>query len=574
VLVSTDPFGYRTTYAYDALGNLTSVTDARAKTTSFGYDENSNLTRITDALTHQTNLTYFASNLLQTRTDALSRQESFTYDPKGNLATWTDRKNQVTEYRYNAYDRPTFIGYKRQGSPGSYTYESTLTLGYDGGWRLTSVADSTTGAGTITRAYDDLDRITTDTQPQGTTTYTYWDDGRRKTMTAGNQAVTNYSWYANGTLQQISRGSATVGFTYLPNGLPKVTTLPSGVTETYGYSNANELTQIAYAQGANLGTIAYGYDGAGRRSTVFDTWARTGLPTATTTNAVYDAANQISSWNGTANTHDANGNVTAAGTQTLTWNARNQLTATSAGTASFVYDGLGRRIKKVVSGTTNKFLYDGLNPVQEQNNSGTVTSNLITGLGLDQTYQRSLSGVNYDLMTDALGSTVGLYSAGAVSHTFTYQPYGASTQTGSGTHPYRFTGREWDGTTNLQFNRTRYYNPTWGRFTAEDPAGVATSGVNLFAYGDERPTIVRDPLGLESVSSGGCGTLGLICAWDWFLGDIVKFGGQCALGAASAVEAFNRTAPPPGQLPPAMEELVTAARAVVAGAGCIAGLLT
>lgn len=58
--------------------------------------------------------------------------------------------------------------------------------------------------------------------------------------------------------------------------------------------------------------------------------------------------------------------MTAAGSQTFTWNARNQLTATSGGSASFVYDGMGRRIKKVISGATTKFLYDGLNPVQEQ----------------------------------------------------------------------------------------------------------------------------------------------------------------------------------------------------------------
>jgi RHS repeat-associated protein len=190
-------------------------------------------------------------------------------------------------------------------------------------------------------------------------------------------------------------------------------------------------------------------------------------------------------------------------------NARNQLTATSGGTSSFLYDGLGRRIKTVVSGATTRYLYDGANPVQEQNNAGTPTADLLTGLGLDQTYQRTVSGTSYNYLSEALGSTVALVAGSTVSPEYTYEPYGASTQTGTIANPYRFTGREWDGATGLQFNRARYYNPTWGRFISEDPQGFAAGDPSLYRYVQDAPITAVDPVGLDS---GG--------SWSWLCGGV------------------------------------------------------
>ena len=96
-----------------------------------------------------------------------------------------------------------------------------------------------------------------------------------------------------------------------------MTTLPSGVTETYGYSNANRSPRSPMPK---VRTSARSPTDTTIRPMVHRVrhMGTDELPTATT-DAVYDAANQISSSNGTANTHDANGNVTAAGPQTFTW---------------------------------------------------------------------------------------------------------------------------------------------------------------------------------------------------------------------------------------------------------------
>ena len=82
-------------------------------------------------------------------------------------------------------------------------------------------------------------------------------------------------------------------------------------------------------------------------------------------------------------TYDNNGNLISLtdvdGTTDYTWNARNQLTDISGPsmTASFVYDGLGRREMKTIGGSTTEFLYDGVNPVQETDGVN-VLANMLT----------------------------------------------------------------------------------------------------------------------------------------------------------------------------------------------------
>jgi YD repeat-containing protein len=116
---------------------------------------------------------------------------------------------------------------------------------------------------------------------------------------------------------------------------------------------ASELTGITYMLGSNtLGALTYAYDLAGRRTVVGGSYARTGTPQAVTS-ASYNANNQLTIWKGTNLTYDMNGNLTSDGTNTYTWNARNQLVSISGGvTASFQYDPFGRRVSKTIGGTT------------------------------------------------------------------------------------------------------------------------------------------------------------------------------------------------------------------------------
>jgi len=98
-------------------------------------------------------------------------------------------------------------------------------------------------------------------------------------------------------------------------------TLPNGITVNYGYDTDSRISSISYQTGlANIiGTLSYMYDSAGRRMQVGGTLSRTNLP-ATVSSASYDAANELTIWNGTTISYDANGNIANDGAATYTWN--------------------------------------------------------------------------------------------------------------------------------------------------------------------------------------------------------------------------------------------------------------
>jgi RHS repeat-associated protein len=216
--------------------------------------------------------------------------------------------------------------------------------------------------------------------------------------------------------------------------------------------------------------------------------------------------------------YDLDGNISSYGSQTYTYDARGQLASTSGGTASFSYDGLGRRVSKTVSGTTTSYLYDGGNIVQDT--TGATVGNEMEGPGVDQTWYRAettgRTTTPRSYLADALGSTLALADPAAtpvVKASYTYDPYGNATVTGSApTNPFTFTGREQDGATGLQYNRARYYCPTFGRFVSEDPLGFHGSGTNVYGYAAQSPINLSDALGLTKSCGGFFGSFSCINA--------------------------------------------------------------
>jgi len=485
----TDPLSRTVSYTYDALDQMTKVKDPLNNETLSTYDPNGNLLTVTDANQHATTYTYNNMDRVETRTDALSNSESYQYDLKGNLTQFTDRKEQVTAYGYDALDRRVFAGFMMGPGP---MYESTINYTYDAGSRPAEIVDS--ASGTITRGYDMLDRLTSETTPQGTVNYTYDRVGRRETMTVSGQAATSYAYDAGDRLTQITQGTSTVSFAYDEAGRRTSLTLPNGIVVNYTYDAGSQLKAISYQKdGAALGDLGYGYDLAGRRVGLSGSFARTGLPDEVST-AVYNANNQLTQWGSATLTYDANGNTQAAGANSYTWNARNQLAAASG--ASFTYDAVGRRLGKTASGIATNYIYDGANPVQELAGS-TPVANLLTG-ELDEYFLRTETTGSASFLTDALGGTVALADeTGALTTHYTYEPFGKTAVTGAGTtNSFAFTGRELDAT-GLYYHRARYYSPTMGRFISEDPIGLAAGDGNLYAYVGNDPNDFADPFGLD-----------------------------------------------------------------------------
>jgi len=486
----TDPAGRQTQYQFDNLNHITQVTDPEGNQTSFTYDPSGNLLTLTDELQHTTVYTYDSMDRVATRTDPLQRSDTYAYDLGGNLASFTDRKNQTTNYSYDGLNRVARIGFGAQNGQ----YASTISYTYDAGNRMTQAVDSISGL--ITRGYDGLDRLTTETTPQGSISYSYDPAGRRSAMQVAGQPQVTYSFDNSNRVTQIVQGSSTIAFSYDNDGRRSTLTLPSGIVGSYSYDQDWNLTGIAYALNSNsVGNLTYNYNALGQRVSTAGSLATTVLPTALSS-ASYDAANQLTSWNSAAMAYDADGNLTSDGTNVYSWDTRNHLSTINSGaTASFGYDAFGRRASKTILGTTTSFLYDRTNPIQELTGSA-PKANLIEG-AVDEYFIRSDSGGYAEFLTEGLGSTIALAdSSGALQTLYSYDPFGNSMQSGgSTTNSFAYTGRENDGT-GLYFHRARYYSPILQRFISEDPIGFL-GGSNLYAYAQNDPLDFVDPWGLK-----------------------------------------------------------------------------
>jgi RHS repeat-associated protein len=299
------------------------------------------------------------------------------------------------------------------------------------------------------------------------------------------------------------------------------TTYMNGITRDNSYDDAGQLTAITYtnADGSVLGDLAYTYDNGGRRIATSGSLARTALPDVLPDAAV-DAANRLTAAGTQTLTYDANGNLSGDGSRQFVWNARNQLVQIkdSAGAviAAFTYDALGRGQTKTVDGVATGYVYDGWNIVQELAGAASANSDPATvkasyvGAGLDEVFAQ-LSGTGQSAailtyLTDALGSTIRLVdAAGAKVVEYTYDPYGNTTADAAASNPFQYTGRENDGT-GLNYYRARYYSPNLARFISSDPIGL-DGGINSYGYAAGNPIIFTDPNGLSCVYIQATGSI-------------------------------------------------------------------
>jgi YD repeat-containing protein len=150
--------------------------------------------------------------------------------------------------------------------------------------------------------------------------------------------------------------------------------------------------------------------------------------------------NSLTNWNGTSIGYDLNGNMLSDGTNSFSWNARNQVATLNS--VSLQYDGFGRRTKNLQN---TAFLFDGANAVQELSGS-TATANLISG-SIDEIFARTDSTGTYTPLKDALGSTIALVDASGILATqYAYDPFGNTITSGAAnSNGYQYTGRENEG---------------------------------------------------------------------------------------------------------------------------------
>lgn len=556
----TNQLNLTTNYSRDSIGNILMITDAENRTTQFAYDvmnrvtsrifpdltslnvtydQKGNMITYTDAKNNINTFTYDQRERMTSRTDPLGKTEIFSYDGNGNIVKKTDRKNQTTIFDYDQLNRiimkslpgnnDTNFVYDQSGNITSITDpDSVLIFNYDGGSRLTSA--STTGS---------------PNQPDVTLTHTYDSSGNRSTMTDPT-GTTNYSYDVLNRLTSIINSSSQT-FTFNYDDVNRLTqkTFPNNVINTFGYDTKSQLTSIVNdISENNFSTFTYSYDDIGRRiqlSTTrtditvnniltygYDLQSRLtsstnplpSLPDETfiydnngnrirrdgqTFDSIYDNTNRLIENEEYLYEYDDNGNLdlkTEKNTNEITdftYDPENRLIIFSKPgvTASYKYDGLGRRIEKNVNGNIKRYVYDGFDLLLEYDGNNVLEANYTHGLGIDSLLFAERQGAQLNYHTDGLNNTTEITDAtGAVVKSYAYDSFGnIVSENGTIENSFTYTGREFDSESGLYYYRTRYYDPSTGRYIQEDPIGLL-GGINLYSYVSNNPVNFIDPFGL------------------------------------------------------------------------------
>jgi len=489
-VATTSPSGARAAVLYNNYGEVTNQTDALNQITSLAYDPVGNLISLMDARGNTTTWAFNPSNQITSRTDGLGVQDFFTYDLDGNQVSHTLRDGTRDDDAFDNLNRLRIASF----GAANRAYDTTVQYIYDPSSRLVEVIDSV--GGTIARTYDDRDRLLKETTPQGAISYGYDQASRQTRMTLSGQPLVRYDYDNADQLTRIQGAPGIASFVHDVDGRLAKLTYPTGMVMQRSYDAASQLVSIIYSQATTtVGDLAYNYDLSGRRTAVTGTLAAMSLPAADSTRT-YNADNEALTANGATLAYDTRGDLTDDGTHTYQWNARGQLTSIDGTADAFTYDGFGRRTTSSVGGSLTVFRYEGNNPVQQT--TGPLKDSYLTAFGPDSYLTVTEGSTTSGMISDALGSVVGLTdSSGTVQTTYTYDPYGSATRTGaSQSNSRQFTGRENDST-GLDFFRARYYMPSLGRFVSQDPLDLA-AGPNEYAYVGDNPVDTTDWSGMSS----------------------------------------------------------------------------
>jgi len=563
--VVEDPDGlkYKTSYEYDALDDLTKVTQGDPATTpeyetrTFGYDT---LRRLTSSTQPESGITQYA------------------YDADGNLTSKIDSRNVTTTYTYDALNRLT----KKQYSDGTPTvdlaYDAPSSTAPNGIGRLWSVANANATTWTYydergnvassaqatlgqtyatVYAYDLADSLISEAYPSGRVINTAYDQAERPSTVSGTLGVaaknyaTGIAYAPHGAMRLYGFGNNiwhAVNFNsrmqpyqiwdVIDNDPDKIlrsqclywgsTRDPQGGCPAPNDSDNNgNLMESTFGYGAGGSTTSptfdetYRYDGVNRLISVEngDLWSRyfaydqysnmwlCGWPgiaangsapaanyCSQTPSGIFNTANRF----GTGS-YDAAGNQLTVAGSNLTYDAENRITKAlqpGIGYVDYGYDGNGRRVFKSNSyGSQTIYVYDA---------EGKLVAEYSLGVGTVSPCQTCYLSLDHlgstRLVTDQGGNTVSRHD---------YIPFGEEIQANSGgrdgtfgTQDFvnqKFTGKERDQETGLDYFGARYYDSALGRFTSPDPLGgslLDPQTLNKYAYVRNNPLALTDPTGM------------------------------------------------------------------------------
>jgi RHS repeat-associated protein len=587
----TDQAGRWKTYETDAFDNVTKVTEPNPQgganhETTYAYDMLNRLTTVTMPRSGTTQTRQFAYNTLgqlQSTVNPENGTTTLAYNTDGSLFSKTDQKTQRIEYSYDSFQRVSQV---RKYLPGYQTddpcqrvnyyydtnpFESTFT---QNGWGRLAVAeygeptctggqyresysytsgglpvkkklwvyDSSIGVGSLLGewSYDNEGKMLTvkypdtyDSQGNPLTgrTYTNGYDSAGRLATLVDNRPGNYTWISGTAYNDAGQVTQLTGTNFSEqreyNERLQVTRINyPGLTDTHYYYPANPLNDGRIARrNVNGVNKAYTYDSLGRLATAgsasytYDGFGNRLQQTSPAMYLTYNASNnRITS---TGYSYDDNGNLTAMPNLTMSYDVENRLAQaqTPAVTENYRYAPSGQRVWKQKSGSNEWYFY-GVD--------GRLIGTYVPCQYYGTLFQEQSTNVYFGGRTLQAQNITGIKQdrLGTTSYTTTtYAPYG---DTGISPPPYGdglgFTGYYRDGTsTGLDYAQQRYYAPSIGRFTSADPympsAAIAKpQSWNRYAYVSNDPVNFVDPSGLkEKGVPDGVPITGPFCSINGFM---------------------------------------------------------
>ena len=510
--------GFSYGFAYDGFGNTMSASVAGTQVVSYEYESgNGNLSKVTYGNGDYIRYTYDDQDRLKLSyyKSASAEEEvklhEYVYDREGNLYQVTAHMAGKT-YRlsYDLLDRLMRVT-DEEGNSYTYTYDVNNCMVKMNHTCGTSSADTS-------YTYDkDSREVTTKCASSYTRTTTYDKFGRVTKRSWNTQAVFNtvYTYLDNGNNRfslpkTVKNGTELLEYAYDANG--NITSIKDSAGEsTYQYDELNQL--IRENNHVLDKTLTYHYDLGGNLTAVkeyaFTTEEALPAQPQKTETGTYSTTwkDQLLSWDGTAMTYDAIGNMLTKGSASYTWTQGRKLAGVENGKSiQYFYDHTGARTKKAVDGTVTEYRMAGDLLVSEKTGTQTYWYRYDSGANLVSV---TIGGEIYFYVRNAQNDVIALIDGeGNTVVKYTYDSWGKVlgitgnlADTVGVQNPFRYRGYYYDSETGMYYLRSRYYDPELRRLISSDEMPTIQMSLdslhnrNLYAYCNENPVMREDGKG-------------------------------------------------------------------------------
>ena len=556
-----------------ATGELEQITDANGNVYSFAYDGLGRRTLEHDTDRGAWHVSYDASGNAIARRDANQNVTRTEYDALNRPVRIVTQGDKITTYAYDS-------GANGIGRPASVTTpDMTRLYHYDARGRTVAQTLSIDGHRWDSAfAYDDTDRITAVTYPDGevvrthydargfvhqvtgdadyVTATAYSDQGKPTQLSYGNGTHLAYTYYDGAAVDplsgsahsyrlrtaNVSGGSVTLSLEYQYDKVGNIRALidhaDDQTSQQFTYDSAHRLISASGLYGSR----SYQYDAVGNMMSFDDRRYDYGTGNRLLNDGLWDYE------------YDANGNVTtrhqADLVQTLDYDSLNRMVRFRGDTVeSYTYGDGETRIKKTAADEVTYYISTDYEEVWTNGQRTEVVKHYRSG---DQKVAtRDADGLKY-IYPDHLGSSSRMADAnGDQVKALWYMPFGGTArELGDAKARYRYTGKEKDGS-GLYYYGARYYDDALARFTAADsilPNAYDPQQLNRYAYVRNNPVKLVDPDGHAPVVMMEGGTMyndGLYTHNGFYYSDSTAVEGMALINATQHIAARFEALPQP-----------------------------